>query len=138
MGLLELQSLDLDALVGCRLTAQEAYVFLVNLNNVVAGAAPNDLPQVHQGSLNNFKIVSHLWLTKPQEKYPNQAFPHSFSSYGAELVNLCCIPTTHLRSIVFYIILHIRDGTLPVPLMVHRLYGCLQKKVLRQPTRRVS
>lgn len=59
MGLRELQGLDLDALLACRLTAEEAYAFLVNLNNVIAGASAEDLPQVYWRSSEIFKSCIH-------------------------------------------------------------------------------
>jgi hypothetical protein len=46
MGLNDLQNLDLNTLIGCKLTAQEAFVFLADLNNLLVVSATQDLPQV--------------------------------------------------------------------------------------------
>jgi hypothetical protein len=52
MGLNDLRNLDLNTLIGCKLTAQEAFVFLEDLQTNLADAPPQDLSQVHYFLLN--------------------------------------------------------------------------------------
>ena len=53
MGLADLQALDLNSLVGCRLTAQEAIVFLLHLDNTLNASPPNDLAEVQHENFQN-------------------------------------------------------------------------------------
>jgi hypothetical protein len=56
MELKDLKSLDLNTLIGCKLTAQEAFVFLEDLQNTLANfPQPQDLSQVkHLPSFKQF------------------------------------------------------------------------------------
>ncbi|KAG7669817.1 hypothetical protein KSW81_007961 [Nannochloris sp. 'desiccata'] len=46
MGLNDLKNLDLNTLIGCKLTAQEAFVFLADLQTMLSDALPQDLSQL--------------------------------------------------------------------------------------------
>lgn len=56
MGLNDLKNLDLNTLIGCKLTAQEAFVFLADLQTMLSDALPQDLSQVNYFLLNNLSF----------------------------------------------------------------------------------
>lgn len=64
MGLNDLKQIDLNTLIGCKLTAQEAFVFLTSLNNILDGSPPQDSSEV-LSARNSFAIEILNYINRP-------------------------------------------------------------------------
>ncbi len=97
MGLNDLRNVKIDSLIGCKLTAQEAFVFLGDLQNILAIHHRQDLPQV--------RFVFPFLISPPLTRsgfHQKNTISYSKYRFGAYLASIFYAQTTHLNSTSFY------------------------------------